>query len=169
MSETYKIGEKIRLTFAGAELIAAPVIDPELGDRVNVEVRFPSRERRSLKISPGWGGEAVDGSWHESRLSAEDAALADALAPFQTTTPQGTPHKPIRCAHPDLVKLIEAAFPGLSHESRRQPRVSALAEMEAATGAEGTPPDGRGRRPDRTCVECGSPVYGEHCTHCMES
>ncbi len=46
-----------------------------------------------------------------------------------------------------------------------------IAEIGAACEIEGTPlaPVATYARPIRRCVECGSLVYGEYCTHCMES
>jgi hypothetical protein len=46
-----------------------------------------------------------------------------------------------------------------------------IAETAAMCELEGTPlaPIATYTRPTRKCIECGSPVYGEHCTHCFES
>ena len=43
------------------------------------------------------------------------------------------------------------------------------AETAAFAEIEGTPLRSPHGRPNRTCTECGSPVYGEFCTHCFES
>ena len=43
------------------------------------------------------------------------------------------------------------------------------AETSAFAEIEGTPLRSPHGRRNRTCVECGSPVYGEFCTHCFES
>lgn len=55
-------------------------------------------------------------------------------------------------------------------ESKATAPVSALAmaEIAEACEAEGTPLRSNRGRPDRTCVECGSAVYGDFCTHCHE-
>lgn len=46
----------------------------------------------------------------------------------------------------------------------------AMAEIGAACEIEGTPlaPIAAHTRAIRTCVECGSPVHGDHCAHCFE-
>lgn len=48
--------------------------------------------------------------------------------------------------------------------------VGAMAELAAACEAEGTPlaPVAALVRASRRCVECGSLVHGEYCTHCTE-
>jgi hypothetical protein len=45
-----------------------------------------------------------------------------------------------------------------------------IAETAAMCELEGTPlaPVAAYTRAARECVECGSPVYGDHCTHCHE-
>lgn len=49
--------------------------------------------------------------------------------------------------------------------------VSGMAEIAAACEIEGTPlaPVAAYTRSARRCTECGSLVYGDHCTHCHES
>ena len=69
---------------------------------------------------------------------------------------------------------VEAAFPpvAVNPTDGRQP-IPGILEIAAACEAESTPLVPRGYRdldrPVRDCIECGWPIYGEHCTHCMES
>lgn len=68
---------------------------------------------------------------------------------------------------PEVCRAIRASLP-VAPTPSRPPLVPALAELAAYCEAEGTPLGFPKRKPNRICVECLSPVYGEFCTHCHE-
>jgi hypothetical protein len=75
----------------------------------------------------------------------------------------------------DLIEAVRAAGPAVTPTAPAPDRLAAHRgfygqETAAILEAEGTPlaPAAVPARPRRTCIECGSPVYSEYCTHCME-
>lgn len=65
-------------------------------------------------------------------------------------------------------RLTAGRFPTEKAIAPRKVEVPALAEIVAVCEAEGTPMAFPRSRPDRKCVECGSPIYDDFCTHCHE-
>ena len=76
--------------------------------------------------------------------------------------PEGEITRVIKHNHVDLTPVATVA---VSARERAFDRAETLAFSEI----EGTPLNLRPSRSNRRCVECGSVIYGEDCTHCQGS
>jgi hypothetical protein len=133
-----------------AEKVSCPVAYNTLGED------FAGRELRTWRDSDGTAHALVSGGpWAYEpldRIKKLSPAEAEAvIAAKDRITAERFPEQP---ATPSPVKV----------------EVPALDEIASACEAERTPLRLRQASSQRrTCVECGSPVYGEFCTHCFES
>lgn len=128
---------------------------------IYADLRLPSRGRMGFNDATGVGG-----IYSAQVTSAEDRALHDRLTVDVTQD-----LRTFRAIRPDLAAAIRAAAPVQVPAPAPEPDPLAWSETLAMLDSEGTPMApaavlARGRR--RTCVECGSPMYGDRCTHCME-
>jgi hypothetical protein len=134
----------------------------EFGDQMAGSIRLPSGKRVTYEIDRDGGGCFYDHGGADLR-TPEDAAVADRLFPLTPDRPGG---KVFRRPSAALAAAVLALVPADArpYQYTDLDRAEGLAMLDL----EGTPLRSPRRRPDRMCIECGSPVYGEVCTHCHE-
>jgi hypothetical protein len=138
----------------------------EFGDRVTGYLFLPSGRRAPWDVDRH--GYSSISNYHEdvSKRTPADWEALDRVFPVSNEPGR------FRRATPAFVEAAWAAAgvdrsgPTAAYKYTEVDRLETLAACEA----EGTPIRPATKpRANRTCIECGSPVYGDHCTHCPES
>lgn len=137
----------------------------EFGDRVKGRLLLPSGKHFGWEIERN-GGSSIYGPHDIIANESPDGQALDRTFPVSADR-----SRRFRRAIPAFVEAAWAAAgmdrsgPAEGHEITELDRLETLAASEL----EGTPIRPAYKpRANRTCIECGSPIYGESCTHCHE-
>ncbi len=129
------------------------------GDRVTGALRFPSGSIITYEVDREGHSNLWDHGGDDLK-TAEDVAAADELFPFSGEFRRASQTFIVAAW---VASGVDRAAPGTPWVPSEIDRAETLAMLEL----EGTPLRDR-HRVNRICLECGSPVYGEFCTHCPE-